>query len=63
MVTVLNHGTGGSLTISDGAEAMYIMDGSGTVTDSAGFALAIGGCITIWRQGTSAFYVWGAGIP
>ncbi len=63
MVTVLNHGTGGSLTISDGAEAMYIMNGSGTVTDSAGFVLAIGGCITIWRQGTSAFYVWGTGIP
>lgn len=63
MVTVLNHGTGGTHTISDGSEAMYIMDGSGTVADSTGFALAIGGAITIWRQGTSAYYVWGTGIP
>ena len=63
MCTVLNHGTGGSLTISDGSEAMYIMDGSGSITDSLGFVLPIGGCITIWRQGTSAFYVWGAGVP
>ena len=63
MVTVLNHGTGGSLTISDGSEAMYIMDGSGSVVDSLGFTLPIGGVITIWRQGLSAYYVWGAGIP
>ena len=63
MCTIINHGTGGSLTISDGAEAMYIMDGSGTVTDSLGFVLAVGGCITVWRQGASAYYVWGAGIP
>ena len=63
MCTVLNHGTGGSLTISDGSEEMYIMDGSGTVTDNTGFVLAVAGVITIWRQGTSAYYVWGAGIP
>ena len=63
MCTVLNHGTGGSLTISDGSEAMYIMDGSGTVTDNTGFVLAVAGVITIWRKGTSAYYVWGAGIP
>ena len=63
MCTVLNHGTGGSLTISDGSEAMYIMDGSGTVSDNTGFVLAVAGCITIWRQGLSAYYVWGAGIP
>jgi hypothetical protein len=63
MCTILNHGTGGSLTISDGSEAMYIMDGSGTVSDSTGFVLAVGGAITVWRQGASAYYVWGAGIP
>lgn len=63
MCTVINHGTGGSLNISDGTAAMYILDGSGTVTDSTGFNLAIGGVITIWRQATSVYYVWGAGIP
>lgn len=63
MCTILNHGTGGTLTISDGSEAMYIMDGSGSITDSTGFTLAVGGAITVWRQGASAFYVWGAGIP
>ena len=63
MCTVLNHGTGGSLTISDETGNLYIMDGSGTVTNSAGFALAIGGCITLWRQATLTYYVWGAGIP
>lgn len=62
MVTVLNHGTN-TLTISDGSEAMYLMTGAGSVTDSTGFELAIGGCITIWRQGASAYYVWGTGIP
>lgn len=63
MCTVLNHCTSGTQTISDGSEAMYIMDGSGTITDSTGFTLAVGGVVNIWRQGTSAYYVWGAGIP
>ena len=63
MCTVLNHGTAGSLTISDSTAAMYIMDGSGTPVNSGGFALGIGGCLTIWRQATLVYYVWGAGIP
>ena len=63
MVTVLNHGTGGSLSIDDLSDNLYIMDGSGTVVNSTGFFLAIAGCITIWRQNTSDYYVWGSGIP
>ena len=62
MCTLLNHGTN-TLTIDDGAEQMYIMTGGGTPVDSAGFELAIGGVLTIWRQGLSLYYVWGAGIP
>jgi len=64
MCTVMNHGTSGTYTISDGSEIMYIMNGDGTApTDSTGFTLAIGGVINIWRQGVSTYYVWGAGIP
>ena len=53
-----------TFTMSDGSEAMYIMNGDGTApTDSTGFTIAIGAVITIWRQATSVYYVWGAGIP
>jgi len=63
MCTVINHGTAGTLTIDNAAETMYVMDGSGSVSANTGFALAIGGVVTIWREAASVYYVWGAGIP
>ena len=63
MCTILNDGTGGTHTISANTTTMHVMDGSGSISTPASFALAIGGCITVWRQNSTIYYVWGAGIP
>jgi hypothetical protein len=63
MCTILNDGTGGTHTISANTTTMHVMDGSGSISTPASFALAIGGAITVWRQNTTIYYVWGTGIP
>jgi hypothetical protein len=61
-LTVWNEGTG-VLTINEGSgTTLYYMDGSGTVTDTAGgMTLAKGGFLTIIRKSTTVYLAMGAG--
>jgi len=64
VTTVVNAGTSGNYTITEGTSTTlyYIEPGSGRVDTAGGCTVGPGGVATIWRQSSTVYYIWGSEI-
>ena len=61
---VVNAGTSGDYTITEGASTTlyYITPGTGRVDTAGGCTIGPGGVASIWRQSATVYYIWGSEI-
>ena len=64
ITTVLNAGTAGDYTITEGSGTTlyYVEPGTGRVDTAGGCTVGPGGVATIWRQSSTIYYIWGSEI-
>jgi hypothetical protein len=53
VVTIINAQTSGNITIADGSQILYLLDGSTRTDVGANCTLAPGGVATLWREATN----------
>jgi hypothetical protein len=64
VTTVVNAGTSGNYTITEGASTTlyFVEPGSGRVDTAGGCTVGPGGVATIWRESSTVYYIWGSEI-